>query len=464
MAIFHLNISIVGRSKGQSAIASSAYQSGELLLEKETGARKDFRPKKQEVKYKEIMLPPNAPKEYLDRATLWNEVQKKERAKNAQFARKINVALPSELSRVKQIELLKTYVQKTFVDKGMIADVALHDKGDGNPHGHIMLTTRAIKKNGKWAPKQRSEYKLDQNGNRIPLIDPKTGKQKLGARNAKQWKRIKVAYTDWDQPTKAEEWRKEWAEMANEYLLQADAPKIDHRSYDRIQKETGEEMPIPTIHEGYYAREIEKKKPGSSWKVEINRKIERLNELIEELQKLAIAFLDRIQEVIKEKELKAKEKKLVDDQSPAVAQPETANQPQKAHIEHKKLTEEEVYARLTEIFAGSREDAKRSGAREEGERELEASLSRLREREQTLTSETTASERREREAKQRESELKFQSFRVARTHNQSREHGLDNRKQKVEREKPAVDSREPELEYPSYPSPSPGEEEPDFDL
>lgn len=443
MAIFHLNISIVGRSKGQSAVASSAYQSGELLLEKETGTRKDFRPKRQEVKYKEIMLPPDAPKEYLDRATLWNEVQKKERAKNAQFARKINVALPSELSRVKQIELLKTYVQKTFVDKGMIADVALHDKADGNPHGHIMLTTRALKKSGKWAPKQHSEYKLDQNGNRIPLIDPKTGKQKLGARNAKQWKRIKVAYTDWDQPTKAEEWRKEWAEMANEYLVQANAPKIDHRSYERIEQETGEEMSIPTIHEGYYAREIEKKKPGSSWKVEINRNIKRLNKLIEELQKLAIAFLDRIQEIIKEKELKAKEKKLV---------------------EHKKLTEEEVYARLTEIFAGSREDAKRSGASEAGERELEASLSRLREREQTLASETTASERREREAKSRESELKFQSFRVARTHNRSGEYGLDNRKQEVEREKPAVDSREPELEYPSYPSSSPGEEEPDFDL
>lgn len=443
MAIFHLNISIVGRSKGQSAVASSAYQSGELLLEKETGTRKDFRPKRQEVKYKEIMLPPDAPKDYLDRATLWNKVQKKERAKNAQFARKINVALPSELSRVKQIELLKTYVQKTFVDKGMIADVALHDKADGNPHGHIMLTTRALKKSGKWAPKQRSEYKLDQNGNRIPLIDPKTGKQKLGARNAKQWKRIKVAYTDWDQPTKAEEWRKEWAEMANEYLVQANAPKIDHRSYERIEQETGEEMPIPTIHEGYYAREIEKKKPGSSWKVEINRNIERLNKLIEELQKLAIAFLDRIQEIIKEKELKAKEKKLV---------------------EHKKLTEEEVYARLTEIFAGSREDAKRSGASEAGERELEASLSRLREREQTLASETKASERREREAKSRESELKFQSFRVARTHNKSGEYELDNREQKAEREKPEVDSREPDLEYPSYPSPSPGEEEPDFDL
>lgn len=464
MAIFHLEVSVIGRSKGQSAVASSAYQAGELLPEEETGTKKNFQAKAKEIQYKKILLPEYAPKEYQDRTTLWNAVQAKEKSKNARFARKINVALPNELSRVEQVALLESYVQETFVDKGMIADIAIHDKSDGNPHAHIMLTTRAFKKNGKWAPKQRSEYKLDEQGNRIPLIDPKTGKQKLGARNAKQWKKINLPYTDWDRPGKVEEWRAKWAEIANEYLVQANAPKIDHRSYERIEQETGEEMPIPTIHEGYYAREIEKKKPGSSWKVEINRNIERLNRLIEELQKQAIAFLERIREIIKEKELKAKEKELVEDQSQAVAQPEPAKQPQKAHIEHKKLTEEEVYARLTEIFAGSREDAKRSGAREEAERELEASLSRLREREQTLASETTAVERREREAKSRESALKFQSFRVAKAHNRSGEHGLGNRKQEAEREKPAVDSKEPELEYPSYPSPSPGEEEPDFDL
>ena len=277
MAIFHLEVSVIGRSKGQSAVASSAYQAGELLPEEETGTKKNFQAKAKEIQYKKILLPEYAPKEYQDRTTLWNAVQAKEKSKNARFARKINVALPNELSRVEQVALLESYVQETFVDKGMIADIAIHDKGDGNPHAHIMLTTRAFKKNGKWAPKQRSEYKLDEQGNRIPLIDPKTGKQKLGARNAKQWKKINLPYTDWDRPGKVEEWRAKWAEMANDYLILTNE-KIDHRSYKRIEKETGKAMPIPTIHEGYYAQKIEKQQPGSSWKIALNRKIRAINE------------------------------------------------------------------------------------------------------------------------------------------------------------------------------------------
>lgn len=37
MAIFHLSIKIVSRSKGKSAVAASAYRAGEKLTETETG-------------------------------------------------------------------------------------------------------------------------------------------------------------------------------------------------------------------------------------------------------------------------------------------------------------------------------------------------------------------------------------------------------------------------------------------
>ncbi|WP_262343869.1 MobA/MobL family protein [Lactiplantibacillus plantarum] len=56
------------------------------------------------------------------------------------------MALPSELERPTQIKLVHDYVQTNFVDRGMCADWSIHDKEDGNPHAHIMLTTRAIKK------------------------------------------------------------------------------------------------------------------------------------------------------------------------------------------------------------------------------------------------------------------------------------------------------------------------------
>ena len=51
----------------------------------------------------------------------------------------------------------------------MVADFAIHDKGNGNPHAHIMLTMRAFNEQGKWMPKARKVYDLDENGQRIRL-------------------------------------------------------------------------------------------------------------------------------------------------------------------------------------------------------------------------------------------------------------------------------------------------------
>lgn len=293
VAIYHCSIGIKGRSKGNSAVGSSAYRAGVKLEDKETGATHDYT-KKRGVVYNEVMLPQNAPKEYQNREVLWNEVQKAEKHPKAQLARDIEVGLPREMSREQQIQCVRDYVKNNFTKEGMCADVAIHDKKDGNPHAHILLTMRGIKENGTWDAKKRSVFKLDENGERIPVIDKETGLQKIRDRGEKGiefvWERETIPTNDWNEQYKAEEWRKAWAEECNKYLSQEQ--KIDHRSYKRqgIDK-------APTIHEGHKAREMEKEGAVSE-RCEINRQIKERNARNEQLKEITKQIVqDKVREI-----------------------------------------------------------------------------------------------------------------------------------------------------------------------
>ena len=146
MAIYHFSAQMISRSKGQSAVAAAAYRSGERLKDERTNERKFY---KREVKPETMILAPSqAPEWVQNRNRLWNEVEASETRKNSQVAREINIALPRELSKPEQIELIRGYVQKEFVEQGMIADVAIHRDDQENPHAHVMLTTREISEEG----------------------------------------------------------------------------------------------------------------------------------------------------------------------------------------------------------------------------------------------------------------------------------------------------------------------------
>ncbi len=274
MAIYHCSVKIIGRSKGKSVIAAAAYRAGEKLYDRETGLTHDFT-RKGGVAHREILLPDHAPKEYLDRQTLWESVTKVEKKSNAQLAREVEVALPVEFSKELQLVVIREYVQINFVSKGMCVDIAIHDKKNGNPHAHILLTTRPIKADGSWGTKEKKEYARDENGNCIPLIDKKTGKQKLDKRNEKLWKRITVQANDWNDRGNVEKWRKSWADICNRYL--STEQQIDHRSYER------QGLPLePTIHEGFRARQMEQRGEVSD-RCEYNRIVKQLNSVTKEL-------------------------------------------------------------------------------------------------------------------------------------------------------------------------------------
>jgi hypothetical protein len=283
MAIYHCHCKIISRGQGRSAVGAAAYRSGEKLKNEYDGIEHDYT-KKGGVAYSEIMLCENAPKEYQDRATLWNAVEQAEKGSRAQLAREYEVALPVELSREEQIQLVRDFAKENFVDKGMCVDFSIHDKEDGNPHAHIMLTTRPIEKDGTWGAKATNEYVLDKNGERIL--------QKIDKQNRKIYKRVKIETTDWNTKEFLQRSRESWAEKVNQELEKKSLPqRIDHRSF----KEQGIEK-IPTQHIGVSANAMEKRGIESQRGNE-NREIKKANgqiqtiEILEKQTQKEIAFI-----------------------------------------------------------------------------------------------------------------------------------------------------------------------------
>ena len=272
MAIYHCNCKVISRGSGRSAVGAAAYRSGEKLTNEYDGMTHDYT-NKGGVVYSEIMLCENAPERYQDRGTLWNEVEQSEKGSRAQLAREYEVALPRELSREEQKVLVRDYVRENFVEKGMCADFAIHDKEDGNPHAHIMLTMRPIEQDGTWGAKQRKEYILDKNGNKQYDKKKQTYKCKT------------VKTTDWDSPEFLQRNREAWANAVNrEFQKKNISQRVDHRTL----KEQGVDR-VPTIHVGVAANAMEKprKKRAAvrSDRGEINREIKRTNAELNEVKK-----------------------------------------------------------------------------------------------------------------------------------------------------------------------------------
>ncbi len=144
IAIFHMPVQIIKRSKAKSAVGAAAYRSGTKMTNEWDGLTHDYT-RKRGVVHSEIILPPHAPPEFQDRSTLWNSVEMVEKTSDAQLAREIEISLLVELNREEQLRLARSFISDTFVAAGMCADFSIHDKKDGNPHFHVMLTIRPLK-------------------------------------------------------------------------------------------------------------------------------------------------------------------------------------------------------------------------------------------------------------------------------------------------------------------------------
>ena len=290
-AIYHFSMKIISRGKGKSAVGAAAYRSGQKLTNEYDGLTHEYT-RKGGVVHTEILLPEHAPPEYAGRSTLWNAVEKVEKARNSQLAREIEISLPNELSRADNIELARRFVQDTFVSKGMCADVCIHDpeRDQPNIHAHIMLTMRPINPDGSWGEKQRKEYVLDSAGNKIYDKKKRTYKCRT------------VQTTDWNSRDKAEEWRGAWADFLNaELAARGIEERVDHRSFERQGK-----LEQPTIHMGVSATQMERKGIRTE-KGNINRRIKAQNDELHRLQ----AELERVNAAIAELQKRPQEENLV---------------------------------------------------------------------------------------------------------------------------------------------------------
>ena len=252
MAIYYFNASVISRSKGRSATASAAYRAGEKIIDERTGEIHDYRQKKG-VDEKIILAPNNAPDWVKDRAKLWNEVERVERRVNSQVAREIKLAIPVELDRTQQLELVKTFATEQFVSKGMVADVTFHDLDSHNPHAHIMLTMREINEQG---------------------FNPKKNR-------------------DWNKKELLEKQREAWAETANHALeIAGVSEKIDHRtlSAQGINR-------IPQIHLGAAVTAMMKRGLVTE-KEERYREIELANRNIQKWE-FHLELLERMESIYK---------------------------------------------------------------------------------------------------------------------------------------------------------------------
>lgn len=194
MAIYHFSAKVISRANGSSAVAAAAYRSASRLHDERLDRAHDFT-NKAGVVHSEILAPEGSPERWQDRATLWNEVEVGEKRKDAQLAREVEFAIPREMTQADGVKLAREFVQREFVDKGMVADLNVHwdvgDDGSPKPHAHVMLTMREASPDG------------------------------FGAK-----------VRDWNDTELLTHWREAWSDHVNARLAELGIDtRIDHRSF-----------------------------------------------------------------------------------------------------------------------------------------------------------------------------------------------------------------------------------------
>lgn len=233
MAIYHLSMKPISRASGRSAVAASAYRSGECLTNERDGLTHDFT-RRDGVEHSEIVIPLGSGAEWaLNRSALWNAAEAAEKRVDARVAREFEIALPHEFTTAQREELCREFARGLADRYGAAVDFAIHSpqwaSDIRNHHTHLMMTTRAVTADGlgdKTAIERENKWLLarDMPSSQAQLRDI----------------------------------RQSWEQMANEHLARAGLEiRIDHRSH----MERGLEIE-PSEHMGVHATQMERNGQG----------------------------------------------------------------------------------------------------------------------------------------------------------------------------------------------------------
>jgi len=304
MAIYHFSVKTISRSAGRSAVACSAYRSGEKLIDERQGKEQDYT-RKTGVEFTKIYAPKNTNPELLDRNQLWNAVEKVERRKDANLAREFEIAFPHELNKEQRERMLNDLCQELVKRHSVIVDAAIHaphtqsGSDERNYHAHIMFTGRQIDpETGDFAKKRNRDFNKENSSQTV------------------------------------NQWRETFADITNQNLARAGyLTEVDHRSY--ADQDNGLQA---TVHEGSKVTQL--RRQG------IDTEISLKNDLIKQQN----AENQRLPEILKglEQEIRLTESKIdkykldmslemIDRLSKAVETPKQAEtpKPQEKPLERK---------------------------------------------------------------------------------------------------------------------------------
>ena len=290
-------------SGGKSCVATSAYMSREKMKDEQMNHTFNYSGHEHDNTFSNVTLCKGAPEEWQDKEKLWNAVEAEEKGKNTRKAKQWILAVPQEMTEEQTEQAVKEF-QSFLAEKGMCSQADVHEPDskrsaaqiEKNKHVHILATQRQINEQGKWEQiKEKKVYANCTNAegkpaynpdipndtaHRVPKIDPATGQQKIGARNRKEWERVKIQSNPLDNRELIEESRAKWAEVCNKHL--SAEQQIDHRSYERQGIDR-----VSEIHEGIgYHQQDER--------AEYNKAVQELNSTMETLKAQAPQELEQI--------------------------------------------------------------------------------------------------------------------------------------------------------------------------